>query len=434
MSKKLETIIHRANGGNHSPVNYRKHMNMLLDHPYSNGRLYHIVFTGSEDPTVYRKAVELLCKQLRAKGMPCHYKACYERDKFKRFHKHVFLLIEANIANPDTIIHFRKGHWFTKTTEDLGLAFTIAQPLDPMHQVAGKKVNYAYVPKKASPKLDDCLIWISYLTKVRSKAGVECQTYTGSTNRKAKKPIPPSAALPAGEEERITLNDVKLIIPETGNNVVSHKPMKNSAGQTYLADTKEVPSVLTFYPEQDKTMSSVEIVDVINAMRGPGKAELRHDDFMRKVAGHPEINGRNFSGIYFDTLNREKPCYYLPKREAELMVMSESLEVQQPSSSNINNPLPDWKGKSHSTEKASHEGITTPQSGTEGQSTGNSTTESRYSAPTLGSTRPGSIAPRQASSSGPTGQAVKARYDDGSEAEGGGKPVSQPICLSRQLA
>jgi len=191
MSKKLETIIHRANGGNHSPVNYRKHMNMLLDHPYSNGRLYHIVFTGSEDPTVYRKAVELLCKQLRAKGMPCRYKACYERDKFKRFHKHVFLLIEADIANPDTIIHFRKGHWFTKMTESLGLAFTIAQPLDPMHQVAGKKVNYAYVPKKSSPKLDDCLVWISYLTKVRSKAGVECQVYTGSTNREAKKPIPP---------------------------------------------------------------------------------------------------------------------------------------------------------------------------------------------------------------------------------------------------
>lgn len=75
-------------------------------------------------------------------------------------------------------------------------------------------------------------------------------------------------------------------------------------------------------------MSSVEIVEVINAMREPGRAELRHDDFMRKLLGHPGISARNFSGTYFDTQNKERPCYYLPKREAELMVMSESLAVQ----------------------------------------------------------------------------------------------------------
>lgn len=76
------------------------------------------------------------------------------------------------------------------------------------------------------------------------------------------------------------------------------------------------------------TMSSVEIVEVINAMRAPGKAELAHRTFMEKVRNHPGINAQNFLHIYFDPLNREQNCYYLPKREAELMVMSESLEVQ----------------------------------------------------------------------------------------------------------
>lgn len=76
------------------------------------------------------------------------------------------------------------------------------------------------------------------------------------------------------------------------------------------------------------TMSSVELVDVINLMREPGSAELRHDHFMAKIDKHPGIDGPKFRGIYRDSLNREKPCYYLPKREAELMVMSESLEVQ----------------------------------------------------------------------------------------------------------
>lgn len=76
------------------------------------------------------------------------------------------------------------------------------------------------------------------------------------------------------------------------------------------------------------TMSSVELVDVINSMREPGSAELRHDHFMAKIDKHPGIDGPKFRGIYRDSLNREKPCYHLPKREAELMVMSESLEVQ----------------------------------------------------------------------------------------------------------
>jgi len=263
MSKKLETIIHRANGGNHSPVNYRKHINMLLDHPYSIGLLYHIVLTGSEDPKVYRKAVELLCKQLRANGMPCRYKACYERDKFKRFHKHVFLLIEAKHSHPDTIIHFRKGHWFTKMMESLGLGFKIAQPLDPMHQVGGKKVNYAYVPKKASPKLDDCLLWISYLTKVRSKEGVECQIYTGSTNREAKKPDSPSAALLAAKEENIPLE---------GGKVISAKAVKNSA----------VPA--TFYPIQDITPSPLSVP------RQEGPIELTEKETQHESSS-PTSNG-----------------------------------------------------------------------------------------------------------------------------------------------
>lgn len=76
------------------------------------------------------------------------------------------------------------------------------------------------------------------------------------------------------------------------------------------------------------TMSSVELVQVINDLREVGRAELRHDHFMVKIDRHPGIDGPKFRGIYRDAANREKPCYHLPKRECELMVMSESLEVQ----------------------------------------------------------------------------------------------------------
>lgn len=87
----------------------------------------------------------------------------------------------------------------------------------------------------------------------------------------------------------------------------------------------------------EPTMSSLEIVDLINqerkaeAERNPGTKyiELRHDNFMAKV---PKVLGENqspkFLGDYSDTKNRTYKCYYLPQREAFLMVLSESTQIQ----------------------------------------------------------------------------------------------------------
>jgi hypothetical protein len=44
------------------------------------------------------------------------------------------------------------------------------------------------------------------------------------------------------------------------------------------------------------TMSSIELVDLINSMREPGKAELRHDNFMAKIESHPGITSPKFLG------------------------------------------------------------------------------------------------------------------------------------------
>ena len=76
------------------------------------------------------------------------------------------------------------------------------------------------------------------------------------------------------------------------------------------------------------TISSVELVEIINSMRPEGSAELRHDNFMAKIKDHPGIQSPDFLGDYKDSRGRFQKCYHLPKREAELMVMSESREVQ----------------------------------------------------------------------------------------------------------
>ena len=80
---------------------------------------------------------------------------------------------------------------------------------------------------------------------------------------------------------------------------------------------------------QAVTMTSLELVDYINIQRKEGEAELRHDNFMAKV---PQVigekDGLNFKAIYKDSMNREKPCYRFPKREACLMAMSYSYDLQ----------------------------------------------------------------------------------------------------------
>ena len=115
------------------------------------------------------------------------------------------------------------------------------------------------------------------------------------------------------------------------------------------------PSAIYFaspIPQKEKTMSaisanaivtmtSLELVDYINSSRreqaeaagvpfpSKGFAKLEHADFMKKV---PEVLGGgagNFSDTYIHEQNGQRyPCYRFPKREACLMAMSYSYELQ----------------------------------------------------------------------------------------------------------
>jgi hypothetical protein len=77
------------------------------------------------------------------------------------------------------------------------------------------------------------------------------------------------------------------------------------------------------------TMTSLELVKLINDEREEGQAELTHSDFMKKVVKVLGEGVGNFSDTYRHPQNGQTyPCYRLPKREAHLMVMSESYKVQ----------------------------------------------------------------------------------------------------------
>lgn len=77
------------------------------------------------------------------------------------------------------------------------------------------------------------------------------------------------------------------------------------------------------------TMTSLELVEFINGQRKEGEAELRHDHFMAKV---PQVLGVEvapiFRGYYKAVNGKQNPMYRFPKREACLMAMSYSYDLQ----------------------------------------------------------------------------------------------------------
>lgn len=187
--RKIETKITLNNDGMHSAREYKKMVAMIRNNTFIKPKLYHLILMGSEQTKEYQSAVKALMLELRRNNIPAEWKACIEVDKYKRFHMHIFILAESKYFSPCTIINSNKPDsdkkikgWLSTMMQKRSLTFHIAPPKDEMHQTAeGKIVNYAYV---SVAKMDNCLEWISYLVKNRSKPKDIEHIYFGSRNRK----------------------------------------------------------------------------------------------------------------------------------------------------------------------------------------------------------------------------------------------------------
>lgn len=106
---------------------------------------------------------------------------------------------------------------------------------------------------------------------------------------------------------------------------------KKPGGTPASSKTHQTEKIMTQMTQiaNTVTMTSLELVDFINSVRGEGEAVLDHSDFMKKV---PKVLGGGagkFSDTYQHPQNRQiYPCYRLPKRESCLMAMSYSYELQ----------------------------------------------------------------------------------------------------------
>ena len=104
-------------------------------------------------------------------------------DDEKGLHFHVFILVEAKLRNPCSVLNHNAQTWLNVMMLKRGLTYHIAPPENHIHRTKlGKRLNYATL---SGDKLADCLIWISYLVKRRSKIDEICRIYFGSQPSRA---------------------------------------------------------------------------------------------------------------------------------------------------------------------------------------------------------------------------------------------------------
>lgn len=187
------TEITERNGGVHSQRALTRARELLVGHGFARPRLYHIVLLdhAAESPTSTRRfqgAIKALCRKLRQIGIPTRWRACIERDDEKGMHAHLFMLVDATAANPCSIINAKRHGaqaWLNNMLAARFMDFHLSQPKADLHRVGGtadgRRKNYATL---AGHKLDDCLVWVSYLTKQRSKPGDIRNVYMSSRDSK----------------------------------------------------------------------------------------------------------------------------------------------------------------------------------------------------------------------------------------------------------
>lgn len=168
--QKQATKVTAANGGMHSQKAFRRIVSMLDNHGFTSPRLYHLILldhieTCSADR--FQISLKALCRQLTYRGIDYHWRACIERDEEKGLHFHVYLLVESRYVDPCQIFNTTKEGWLRAMLDRRAMTFHLSAPKASIHRTyEGKRKNYATL---AGDKKADCIEWISYLAKARSK-------------------------------------------------------------------------------------------------------------------------------------------------------------------------------------------------------------------------------------------------------------------------
>ncbi|GAC1544230.1 MAG: hypothetical protein NVS2B7_18420 [Herpetosiphon sp.] len=203
------TPVLERNGGMHRQKQFRRIKAMLTGHGYKQPRLYHLVLIDDTETAErqgaarFLKALKVLCLELRQNDISTRWRACLERDDKKGIHFHVYVLVDAVKKNPCGIINKKTGKegWLRNMLEKQALRFHLSPPKSDIHRKRnGERENYAHVSRA---KLDDCIEWISYLVKARSKPDDIRGIYFSSRDSLHAPRIGPAEADPGANDQNV---------------------------------------------------------------------------------------------------------------------------------------------------------------------------------------------------------------------------------------
>jgi hypothetical protein len=228
--KKMNSFILDANGGLESARALSHARNVLLSHDLKQPVLYHLVLTGSQSIPVYQGVIKSLMRRIRNHGCRLEYFGAYENDEKKGMHAHCYILIETGRRKtPFKLLDVNDGEYLHKLAERHGLVnekgktqrIHVSKPKNAMHE------GQFFARPTKGEKLDNCLCWIEYPYKQRSKDGIPAREKFFNSEFKANKSkrasemqqyyAPATPAAPTQQENEGTNEDRTTEKPETNS-------------------------------------------------------------------------------------------------------------------------------------------------------------------------------------------------------------------------
>jgi hypothetical protein len=255
MSKKEYTNdVLSANSGLHSIKAMKMVEQVLTTHDLKQAILYQFILSGSPSKPEYQATIKALVRHIRTKCR-AEYIGAYEVGAEKNgLHCHLYILVETAHHFPSDLLDVSEGGFIARRIKRTGMSIRIEPPKNRRHR------GQMFARMNTPELLADCITWVSYATKSRSKEGVPGrETYFGSeftsniAKREAqrqkhrdaltKSTIPPSAGSPAAETKLTKEHhESSFTAPQEAGNPASQGNPASSASREALVCTRRPAS------------------------------------------------------------------------------------------------------------------------------------------------------------------------------------------------
>lgn len=159
---------------------------------YKEPRLYHLCFQGGSN-TTHKDALASVVRVLERASIPCEWFSAREVDSTKGEHLHVFMIVDSKAKNANGILNRVDGDFLKNECQRRGLqAPHINPPKNPIFLQESRRIPgllkqpwYAALPylgpgnkltKLGKARLEDALIWLTYIYKARGKPNMAMQS------------------------------------------------------------------------------------------------------------------------------------------------------------------------------------------------------------------------------------------------------------------